>query len=164
MVVRHIETFRAVGRASDQINRDATGERYEPISEEERVTQNKIHFPQDKPIAATHYKRRQSAQTSYGGLINQTGKRPNLISVMVQGGWTIRPTAHPVCHKNTYRNICLMANRRIQRVKEERITLYKAQHFQIRSCLHSQIIQGDGKTVQKYLSRRNSPTSISQTV
>ncbi|CAL6006628.1 Conserved_hypothetical protein [Hexamita inflata] len=29
MVVRHIETFRAVGRASDQINRDAAGERYD---------------------------------------------------------------------------------------------------------------------------------------
>ncbi|CAL6106751.1 Hypothetical_protein [Hexamita inflata] len=51
MVVRHIETFRAVGRASDQINRDATGERYEPISEEERTKQNNIHFPQSKPIA-----------------------------------------------------------------------------------------------------------------
>ncbi|CAL6001751.1 Hypothetical_protein [Hexamita inflata] len=51
MVVRHIETFRAVGRASDQINRDAAGERYEPISEEERIIQNNIHFPQNKPIA-----------------------------------------------------------------------------------------------------------------
>ncbi|CAL6095545.1 Hypothetical_protein [Hexamita inflata] len=39
---------------------------------------------------------------------------------MVQGGRTIRlrATAHPVCHKNTYRNICLMANRRVQRVKK----------------------------------------------
>ncbi|CAL6040001.1 Hypothetical_protein [Hexamita inflata] len=51
MVVRHIETFRAVDRASDQINRDATGEKYEPISEEERIIQNNIHFLQNKPIA-----------------------------------------------------------------------------------------------------------------
>ncbi|CAL6088345.1 Hypothetical_protein [Hexamita inflata] len=31
----------------------------------------------------SHHKQRQSAQTSYGRLINQTSKRPNLISLMV---------------------------------------------------------------------------------
>ncbi|CAL6087340.1 Hypothetical_protein [Hexamita inflata] len=157
MVVRHIETFRAVGRASDQINRDAAGERYEPISEEERIIQNNIHFPQNKPIAEIQLTTSQDKVLKPATEDLQTKQVKDQIQSL-QWFKAAGPSGFGPLHilyatRTLTETFVQWLTDAFNELKKERITLHKAQYFQIRSCLHSQKIQGNGKTVQKYLSR-----------